>query len=150
MNNLNRQQPPKIDRPSISRGTTEEKWITFSRKWTLFKNGTNIPQTQLTTQLWQCCDQELEADLFRDVSDISILSEEALLQAIQRLAVITVTASVWRAELLALRQDHGQMVRSFAAKVKGKAQICAFSKQCTRENCTQVIDYTEDIVYYLW
>ena len=49
MNNLNRQQPPKIDRPPISRGTTEEEWITFSRKWMLFKNGTNIPQTQLTT-----------------------------------------------------------------------------------------------------
>ena len=33
--------------------------------------------------------------------------------------------------------------------MKGKAQICAFSKQCTRENCTQVIDYTEDIVKYV-
>ena len=131
MNNLNRQQPPKIDRPPISSGTTEEEWSTLSRKWTLFKHPTNT------------------VDLFRDVSDISTLSEEALLLAIQRLAVITVAASVKRAELLALRQDHGQTVRSFAAKVKGKAQICATSKQCTRENCTQVIDYTEDIVKYV-
>ena len=77
MNNLNRQQPPKIDRPPISRGTTEEEWITFPRKWTLFKNGTNIPQ---------------------------------------RLAVITVVASVRRAEFLALRQDHGQTVRSLLRK----------------------------------
>lgn len=44
-----------------------------------------------------------------------------------------------------MRPDHSQPIRSFAAKVN-KAQVCAFAKQCTRLQCKQVVDYTEDIV----
>ena len=48
-----------------------------------------------------------------------------------------------------MRQDHGQPISSFAARVKGKAQVCAFSKQCTADGCDQIVDYTEDIVKYV-
>ena len=126
-----RQKPPKIDRPTIDRGMSEEDWNLFVKKWSLFKNGTNIPAGQVTTQLWQCCERQLEADLFQEENDITIISEESLLKSIKRLAVIKVAASGRRAKLLSLKQDHGQAVRSFAAQVKGKAQTCAFSKICT-------------------
>ena len=33
--------------------------------------------------------------------------------------------------------------------MKGKAQACSFSKLCTREDCGQEVDYTEDIVKYV-
>ena len=69
--------------------------------------------------------------------------------SIKRLAVISTATSVRKKELLTLRQDHGQPIRSFAARVKGKAQVCAFSKQCTADGCDQIVDYTEDIVKYV-
>ena len=78
-----------------------------------------------------------------------MLTEETLLLSIKKLAVISVAASVRRAELLALKQDHGQGIRSFAAQAKGKAQTCSFIKRCTREGCETEIDYTEDIVKYV-
>ena len=89
-----KQKPPKIERPTISRGSSEEEWNLFQKKWTLFKNGTSIPAGQVTTQLWQCCDAELESDLFKDVSDISVIDELSILDCIKRLAVIKIAASV--------------------------------------------------------
>eukprot|EP00111_Clytia_hemisphaerica_P012758 TCONS_00037534-protein len=142
-----KQKPPKIARPTISKDTTEEDWNTFVKKWNLFKNGTDIPATQITTHLWQCCDPDLETELFKDVKDIAATTEADLLDAIKRLAVISIAASVRRAELLALHQDHGQPIRSFAAKVKGKAQTCAFNKDCSNYNHS--VDYTDEMVKYV-
>ena len=144
-----RQRPPKLDRPKISRGTSEEEWRTFTKKWNLFKLATTIPANQVTTHLWQCCDRDLEADLFREVPDIAASTEGDLLEAIKRLGVISVAACVRKAEVLSLRQDHGQPIRSYAAKVKGKAQTCAFTKKCTATDCQETVDYSEDIVKYV-
>ena len=141
-----KQKPPKIDRPHLTRGTTEEEWNTFVKRWNLFKQGTDIPNGQVATQLWQCCEADLENDLFKDIDDIRTVDEANLLAAMKRLAVISTATSVRKTELLTMRQDHGQPIRSFAAQVKGKAQVCSFSKTC---RCAQVVDYTEDIVKYV-
>jgi len=144
-----KQKPPRIDRPTVTRGTTEEEWNTFTKKWNLFKRGTDIPATQLTTQLWKCCDSELEDDLFKDINSIDTVTEMQLLAAIRRLAVISTATSIRKTELLPLKQDHGQPIRSFAAQVKGKAQVCSFAKECPSAVCNQNVDYTEDIVKYV-
>lgn len=141
-----KQKPPKIDRPRLSRGTTEEEWCMFVKRWNLFKRGTDIPNGQVTTQLWQCCETELEDDLFKDIDDIQTVDEQNLMAAMKRLAVISTATSVRKTDLLTMRQDHGQPIRSFAAQVKGKAQVCNFTKSC---RCNVVVDYTEDIVKYV-
>lgn len=144
-----KQKPPKIVRPSISRGSTDEEWQTFLKRWDLFKRGTEIPNGQLTTQLWQCCDDDLEVDLFRSIDNVMTVNEATLLNAIKRLAVISTAESVRKTELLSMRQDHGQPVRSFVAKVKGKAQVCSFTKTCTASLCSQQIDFSDEIVKYV-
>ena len=118
-----RQKPPKLNRPTISRGTTEEEWSIVKRKWSIYKTTMNIPTNEVATQLWQCCDEDLTSDIFRDIPDISSISEENLLQAIKRLAVVSVATTVRKTELLSLRQDRGQPIRLFAAKVKGYAHL---------------------------
>jgi len=72
---------PTINRPSATRGTSEEGWNTFIKRWNLFKRGTNIPATRITSQLWQCCDRELEDNLFRDIEDVGTVTEDYLLVA---------------------------------------------------------------------
>ena len=145
----NLQKPPKLARPSIAKGLTEEEWNTVERKWEIFKSSTNIPPTQLSTQLWQCCTEELTSELFRDVPNISSISETDLIASIKQLAVLSVAACVRKTELFSLKQDRGQPIRSFAANVKGKAHTCAFSKECGNAACTQNVDYTDDIVKHV-
>ena len=124
-----KQKPPKIARPVLTRGSTDEEWNTFIKRWELFKQGTDIPTGQITTQLLKCCETDLEEDIFKDINNISHVDENGLLNAIKRLAIISTATSVRKTELLSLRQDHGQPIRSFAAQVKGKAQVCSFNKE---------------------
>ena len=144
-----RQKPPQIDRPRVSRGSSEEEWHIFTKKWALFKSGSNIPQDQITTQLWHCCESDLETDLFRQIDSVAEIDEDTLLAAIKKLSVVHVASSVRKTNLLSLRQDHGQPVRTFAAKVRGLAQICSFTKQCSRDGCDQIVDFTDDIVKHV-
>ena len=67
---LNRQKAPKVARPTISAGSTEETWNAFNARWNLFKNGTNLTAVETTQQLFHCCDETLGNDLIRGDSNI--------------------------------------------------------------------------------
>ena len=66
----NRQKAPKLARPTISAGSTEETWNAFQARWNLFKNGTQLTPNETTQQLFQCCDDALGNDLIRGNSNI--------------------------------------------------------------------------------
>ena len=141
-----RQKPPKIDRPKISKGCSEETWRAFDTRWKLFKDGTQLTAEETNRQLFQCCDEDLGNDLLRSYPTILDGTEELLLQAIKKLAVTPVAITVRRSELLSTKQDHGESIRSFYAKVNGKAATCAYVKDCPGAACTQKVDFTDVLV----
>ncbi|PFX22693.1 hypothetical protein AWC38_SpisGene12774 [Stylophora pistillata] len=59
------------------------------------------------------------------------------------LAVIPVATSVLRTELLQLHQERDQAFRAFAARVRGKAETCAFNATC---ECGTSVDYTDHVI----
>ena len=68
-----------------------------------------------------------------------------LLAAVKRLAVIPVAVCERRSELLQLKQDHGEGVRSFYARVKGKTDTCSNRIQCPH-GCNGTVDYTSQVI----
>ena len=141
----NVKKSPAIDRPKISTGSTEESWAVFLKKWELFKNGSKISKSQLNNHLFQCCVDTLGDDLLKGTTDIMKESEEALLSAIKRLAVQPVARGVRRTDLMNMQQDSGESIRSFHAKVKGKAATCSYIVSCKCNPPTNV-DYTELVI----
>ena len=136
---------PAINRPKISVGGTEETWAIFLKKWELFKSGSKIPTTQINNHLFQCCVDSLGDDLLKGTSDIIAESEEALLAAIKKLAVQPVARGVRRTELMNMQQDNDESIRSFHAKVKGRAVTCSYVVSCGCTPSTKV-DYTELVI----
>ena len=59
------------------------------------------------------------------------------------LAVISVTTCVLRTELLQLRQECDKAFRSFTARVRGKAETCAYNTVC---QCGKTVNYTGHII----
>ena len=59
------------------------------------------------------------------------------------LAVIPVATGVLRTELLQLRQERDEPFRAFTARVRGKAETCAFSTKC---ECGKNVDYTDHVI----
>ena len=141
-----RQRAPKIERPKISCGSSEETWNAFTMRWSMFKRGTELSATETVQHLFQCCDDDLGDAILKGAPTAVTGTEEALLAAIKQLAVIPVAICVRRAELLASKQDHGENVRAFFAKLKGKAATCSYFIACSSGTCTQVIDFTDIMV----
>ena len=125
-----KQKRPKVDRPKVSRGISGEEWSTFFRKWEMFKASTDISPKELLPQLLACCEPDLENALYQNCSDLTNINEVSLLQSIKDLSVIDVTETVRVTDLIAMKQENSETVRSFVARVRGKAQICAFKQAC--------------------
>ena len=52
-------KPLIMDRPRIGRDFNEEVWNTFMQKWTMFKDSTEMTESEKRRQLYQCCDKDL-------------------------------------------------------------------------------------------
>ena len=61
----------------------------------------------------------------------------------RRLAVIPVATGVLRSDLMQLRQLRDQPFRAFATRVRGKADTCAFTVDCT---CGLKVKYTDHMI----
>ena len=116
-----RQRAPKIERPKISRGSSEEAWNTFSTRWSLFKRGTHLSPPETVQHLFQCCDDDLGDSILKGHPSAVNGTEAVLLAAIKQLAVVPVAISVRRSDLLTNKQDHGENTRAYVAKLKGNA-----------------------------
>ena len=98
---------------------------------------------ECSCQLMAYCEQDLESDLFQYNPDIASKPEKNTLRAIKELAVADVAATVRVRELLRMKQQHGEGVRTYTARVRGKANICALEKSCT---CRATVNYPDEIV----
>ena len=144
-----RQKPPKINRPSLQQGIGEDDWVAFARRWDNFRKGTDLSPNQVTTQLLACCEPELEAALFREDPNIADKPEKDVLDAMKRLTVLNVALSVRRATLLQTKQDPGERVRQYVARVRGLANVCQWTITGTGSSTpggNVTLDYTEEIV----
>ena len=70
-------------------------------------------------------------------------TEGDILAAMKSLAVIDVAATVRVTELLAMKQDHGEGIHAFVARVRSTANICALEKACT---CGLSVNYIDEVV----
>ena len=130
---------PKLDRPRIDMGVEEEVWNGFVRRWEAFRVGSGINESTAPMQLFQCASESLGDLVSKSITDV--------MATLREFAVIPVAIGVRRAELMDLRQAPDEPFRTFAAKVKGKAETCSFTTtaKCSCSNTVQA-DYTVESV----
>ena len=133
----------KLTRPSIDVGVSLEAWNVFTRRWQMFRQGSGINEASATAQLFQCASQILGDSLLKSDAEIVSKPLQELLSAMRRLAVIPVTTGVLRSDLMQMRQVRDEPFRAFAARVRGKADTCAFTVDCI---CGLKINYTDHMI----
>ena len=143
-----KQRLPKIDRPELKQDISHEDWATFESEWRRFKRCTKIDDNEVADQLFQCAERTLQRLLLKENSSIIEEGEDALLDAMKKMAVIQVATSVRRANLLSHKQDHGEPFREFYANVRSSACTCNFNIRCSHTCCRDKapIDYTSQVV----
>lgn len=139
---------PKLDRPKIDIGVEEEVWNGFVRRWEAFKVGSGISDVTASMQLFQCATEALGDLILKADPNIQSKPVEEVKSQMREFAVIPVAIGVRRAELMQLRQAPDELFRTFAAKVKGKAETCMLSTSTTCYNCNEIVsaDYMNETV----
>ena len=134
---------PKLVRPTINIGVSIEEWNIFLRRWEVFRSGSGIDEASAPSQLFQCAGAELGDSLLKTNPYITSHTLPALLTAMRSLAVIPVATCVLRTELVQLHQERDEAFRAFAARVRGKAETCAFDATC---ECGKSVNYTDHVI----
>ena len=139
---------PQIARPEVKQDITAEEWNSFLDEWRRFKRITDLPSNELADQLIQCCERSLSRLLLKENPSIVEEGEQALTEAIERMAVLQVAVSVRRTKLLATKQESGQLFREFYANVRATASTCNYTIKCSHSCCNtrNPIDYTPRVV----
>ncbi|XP_077359925.1 uncharacterized protein LOC144005545 [Festucalex cinctus] len=136
-------QGPKLARPTVDIGVSIEEWNVFTRRWEVFRAGSGIGDAQAPFQLFQCAGPNLGDSLLKADPDAASRPLPDLIAAMRSLAVIPVATCVLRTELLQLHQERDETFRAFAARVRGKAETCAYATVC---ECGRDVDFTDHII----
>ncbi len=142
-----RAKPTPVRRPEISAGGTTEGWAYFLTRWRAYSQAVHLTGTDVSIQLLECLDAKLRRDVTRNsvgALPIEGLSEQDLLAAIKALAIREENPKVARVALSRMVQDRGEPIRSFAARLRGQAEVCRFVKQCV--GCELVSNQGEERV----
>ena len=137
----------KLKRPSVALAGTGEAWSYFITRWGEYKTGTKLVGPDIVAQLLECCEEELRKDLTRTAGKSLMSSDEKdVLTAMKALAIRAENTMVARVALSNMRQGHEEPIRSFYARIKGQADTCKYEMKCTKTECEQVNDFTEEII----
>ena len=134
---------PKLEWPKVDIGISIEEWNVFVRRWEVFRSSSGIDDASAPSQLFQCAGPDLGDSLLKANPNATSNSLHDLLAAMRSLAIIPVAICVLRTELLQLRQARDEPFRAFTARVRGKAETCAYHATC---ECGRSADYTDHII----
>ena len=136
------------ERPEVGLGFSETQWAFFKDEWKLYKRRASLTPDQINDELRSCCSKELRKTLFDFVGSAAIdgYTEAELLLKIKQTAVIGKNKAVHRKEFYEIVQAPDEQLNRFVAKLKAKAERCNFTMICSREGCTQVNNYGEEML----
>ena len=142
-----RAKPAPVKRPEISSGGTTEGWTYFLQRWKSYVQAVQLTGADIPVQLLECCDSKLRRDVTRNSigpTPIAEYTEVNLLAAIRSLAVREENPKVARVALSRMTQDRGEPIRAFAARLRGQAEVCRFTKKCP--GCDRISNQGEERV----
>jgi hypothetical protein len=138
----NQASGPKLERPQIDMGASSEEWNIFHRRWVVFRRGSGLREEAASAQLFECACATLGDALLKGDPNITDKDVDTVLTMMRQLAVIPVAIGVLRAEFVQMQQSRDELFRAFAARVRGKAETCAYGIDCT---CGLTVDFTDQM-----
>ena len=148
--NNNNARPPPMERPKLTANCPKAEWEVFVAKWRSFKAATNVTGNKVVHQLLGCLETDISSLVYSEHASPEALDEMALLELIKRVAVKPENIWVTREKFHSMKQDVGEPVTSFAARLKGQARLCGFqiTTKCNKAGCNQMntVDFTDTVV----
>ena len=127
-------KPKKTRQPSLQKGISEDKFLTFERQWSRYKKSTGMQdESMIRAQLLACCSEELgdELDNFYG-AQLDQKNEANPMSEMRKLAVVAQNYLVNIIRLMSIVQDREEEepFKSFMARLKGVAEVCKLTVMC--------------------
>ena len=144
----------KLQRPVIPEDCSEVQWAFFIDKWEDYRGFYGLTtREEIYSHIRSCCSDDLQYKLYAATGGTAkTMAEPELLKEIKRLAVMKVNTAVHVKEFWELKQDPGEPVRNFKAKLQGKALSCDFHVEASvtcgkcKESGTVKVSYMEEMI----
>ena len=139
-------QLSKIQRPTITGGCSQEEFQFFKRAWNQYIRASNeTSDVAIRDQLLHCPDDALKRAVARSLGNrVDTINVVDLLMEIETLAVVKQSNLVNTLALMSAKQERGEPVRQFAARLRGLAAICdltiQYTCQCTIQHKVSYVD----------
>ena len=156
--NTSLQRPPapvrnqgkaKPERPTIKQNSSDGDWLLYEDSWRRYKAMCKLTDpTEVRNELRCTCSHDVNQLLFDIVGPrtLDACTETELLAHIKSVAVQGSHKEVHRQRFQALKQDEGQLVTSYLAKLKSQAKLCDFNVTCTNPMCLRSVSYSTNMV----
>ena len=119
----NRPKPTPVRRPEISAGGTTEGWQYFLTRWRTYSTAVRLTDADTSIQLLECLDpkERRRPHPHRGVHRGQPTSSHPVREENPKVARVALSRMV---------QDRGEPIRSFAARLRGQAEVCMFTFKC--------------------
>ena len=124
-----KEQGKRPDRPVIHAGQTDNQWLLFLDTWERYKERSKLTKLEsIRNELREVCVNDVNELLFElyGPQQLNSMSEDQLLGAIHKVAVESVHEEVHRQNFFRMKQDIGEPIKKFMARLKAKANMCNF------------------------
>ena len=120
-------KPPTATLPIIEADMTKPQFRKFRIDWQMFKSSTGIPNDQVHSYLYRCCDPHVQSSLVSSNSTFSALPEEELINLLEGLVTKQSNPTVHRLHFSSMYQQNQETVKNFVLRLKSVAPDCSFN-----------------------
>merc|ERR1712106_108513 len=144
----------KIETPRLKAGVGSDEFNFWKERWRNYKRVNRLTEIQdIRDQLVNCC----ETDLYRDLhythgASLQEKTEDELIEEMRGLAVPHHSNLVNIVALRSAKQEHGERIRTYVARLRGLAAVCKLTVRCTGKTtcscgtstrCTEGVSFSE-------
>ena len=118
---------PAAKLPQLMADMTHPQFRKFCTDWDVYKRITNIPETQIHTQLYHTCDDNVQNSLVNTVPDFFAITEKELLSILESIVTKKCNPTVLRMSFCFITHSHTEPVKDYVVRLKSVALDCEFS-----------------------
>ena len=143
-------RPRPLPPPKLEPQCSESRFAEWRVEWDFFKRTVDMPTGSEASYILDCLDDEVRRDVRAATDNVREMSEEDLLAEVKRHAVLQRAISSRKMDLYGLRQEDGEPVRKFYARIQTLARQCQLTVPCPEATCryhtAPFVSYGDEVV----
>ena len=130
-----RPRPPTLQPPKLEAQCSEARFEDWKVEWSFYKRTVEMPAGSEPSYLLDCLAEEVRRDVRAATDNVREMAEDDLLKEIKRHAVLQRAISSRKMDLYGMRQEDGEPVRKFYARIQNLARQCQLTVPCPEAGC---------------